>query len=44
MLVGQVGLVPMAVYAQEAASSEQQVEEQNNEGGLGEIIVTARKR
>ena len=42
-IVGSIGLAPMAAHAQDAATSEPQAEEQHT-GGLGEIIVTARKR
>lgn len=42
-IVVSTGLVPMTAHAQDAAASEPQAEEQRA-GGLGEIIVTARKR
>ncbi|PEQ10901.1 TonB-dependent receptor [Novosphingobium sp. PC22D] len=42
-IVGSIGLAPMAAHAQDAATSEPQAEEQQT-GGLEEIIVTARKR
>lgn len=42
-IVGSIGLAPMAAHAQDAATSEPQAEDAAS-GGLGEIIVTARKR
>ncbi|PKB13606.1 iron complex outermembrane receptor protein [Novosphingobium kunmingense] len=42
-IIGLACLAPVSAYAQQAAASEQQAEEQNS-GGLEEITVTARKR
>jgi iron complex outermembrane receptor protein len=42
-IIGLACLAPVSAYAQQAASSEPKAEEQNN-GGLEEITVTARKR
>ncbi|AYO76008.1 TonB-dependent receptor [Sphingobium yanoikuyae] len=42
-IVGLACLAPVSAYAQQAAASEPQAEEQNS-GGLEEITVTARKR
>ena len=42
-IVGSIGLAPMAAHAQDAATSEPQAEDAAS-GGLGEIIVTARRR